>query len=58
MKLLWSVGRLLRRSRDDSRAKCRLCGRSSPKREMFHDKVYGWFCNEEEVNRFWDEGQW
>jgi hypothetical protein len=58
MKLLSVVGRLLRRGHNDSRAKCEFCGKLSPKREMFHDKIYGWFCDEEEGNKFWDEGQW
>jgi hypothetical protein len=40
-------------------AKCRACGRTGLKTEMFYiSPVYGWFCNKEEAGVFWEEAQW
>lgn len=58
MKVPLAVSRLLRRSRNGSCAKCKFCGKRSLKEEMYQDEIYGWFCNEEEVNQFWKDSQW
>jgi hypothetical protein len=40
-----------------SKHKCTLCGTVRDKSTMIHD-VDGWFCNEEEANKFYQLRQW
>lgn len=39
-------------------AACKACGEVALKRRMVHDNAYGWFCNEEELDKFWLRCQW
>jgi hypothetical protein len=34
-------------------AKCKNCGAVRLKSGMVNDPVYGWFCDEDELNDFW-----
>jgi hypothetical protein len=39
-------------------AKCVFCGKHGLKSEMVFYGHYGWFCNMEELRKFWMESQW
>jgi hypothetical protein len=35
---------------------CNACRRRAHKSTMHHDDAYGWFCNDAEFTKYWEDG--
>lgn len=47
---LWLVNRSITK-------RCKVCGKRKDKLEMFHDSVYGWYCDEKTFVDAWKANQ-